>query len=388
MFLLLLLLQQAPDDVRVREVVALGPQADAHPVRLSAHPLTGVLTVLYTNGDLWEVDADRGTKRLVLPGRDYLRKETPKFFQPLGLHLDPEGLTYVVVNEKHADERPQRAHVVVYRLDGGTASRLLEFDHPWGVGPYNHGACRIAPGPDGLMYLGVGSRTDHGEKGKDPTLDPNGETPLTAVVLRFDPKAEPPKPEVFCRGVRNPFGFDWDDRGRLVAGEHGPDANHPEELNWLREGKHYGFPYRFGDGALPMYDDAVPAPAGLAFEKPIPNLGPDGRPGDAPCHTFHPHSAPTGMVFYRKGDLPARYEGTFLLTRFGNFLGKEPVGFDVLSLRLEEKEGVLGARCTTLVSGLRRPIDACLRNGRLYVVEHTSYDAGRPSRLLEVSGLK
>jgi hypothetical protein len=92
------------------------------------------------------------------------------------------------------------------------------------------------------------------------------------------------------------------------------------------------------------------------------------------------------MVFYRKGDLPARYEGTFLLTRFGNFLGKEPVGFDVLSLRLEEKEGVLGARCTTLVSGLRRPIDACLRNGRLYVVEHTTYDDQRPSRLLELSG--
>jgi hypothetical protein len=388
LLLLAALLQQAPDDVRVRTVVDLGPQNDHHPVRVAAHPGTGLLVVLYSSADLWEVDPERNTKRLVLAGKGYLRPGSPSFFQPLGLHLDSAGRAYVVVNERHSNERPQRAHVVVYRLDSipGAATPLVEFDHPWGIGPFNHGACHLATGPDGKIYLGVGSRTDHGEKGKDETLDKNGETDLTACMLRFDPAAERPKPEVFCRGLRNPFGFDWDDRGRLVAGEHGPDANHPEELNWLREGRHYGFPYRFGNDERPMYADAVPAPAGLAFEKPIPNLGPDARPGAEPCHTFHPHSAPTGMLFYRKGALPARYEGTFLLTRFGNFLGKEPVGFEVLSIRLEEKDGALAARCGTLVSQLRRPIDVALLKGRLYVLEYTSYDDRRPSRLLEVSG--
>ena len=39
------------------------------------------------------------------------------------------------------------------------------------------------------------------------------------------PKAEKPKAEVFCKGLRNSFGFDWDDKGRLIASENGPDAN-------------------------------------------------------------------------------------------------------------------------------------------------------------------
>src|SRR5581483_2201949 len=171
------------------------------------------------------------------------------------------------------------------------AEPWVEFDHPWGIGPFNHGACKLAIGPDGLLYLSVGSRTDHGEKGKDPDgkdseklrLDTHGETDVTACMLRWDPKADHPKPAVFCKGLRNSFGFDWDDQGRLIASENGPDADHPEELNWLREGKHYGFPFRFGNQALPMYADAAVAPEGLtAFEKPIANLGPAARPGAEP----------------------------------------------------------------------------------------------------------
>jgi len=93
------------------------------------------------------------------------------------------------------------------------------------------------------------------------------------------------------------------------------------------------------------------------------------------------------VTFYRKGTLPTKYEGGFFITRFGNFLGKNPVGFDVLHVRLVEKDGELAADVTTVLEGLRRPIDICQWNGKLYVLEYHTYDASRLSRLLEVSGV-
>jgi glucose/arabinose dehydrogenase len=387
-------LPKAPEGVQVREVVKLGPpDVNNQPVRVKPHPKTGLFYVLYKEGDLWQVDAEKGTKKQVLERKQYFRKDAAPYIQALGLYIDAAGVTYIVINERHDDETPKRAHVSVYRLtdtdgDGvpAKATEWLSFEHPWGVGPYNHGANHLATGPDGMLYLSVGSRTDHGEPGKDPKLDTHGETNLTACMLRIDPKKNPPTPEVYCRGLRNSFGFDWDDKGRLVATENGPDADHPEELNWLREGKHYGFPYEFGNHAKPMYPDAVPAPEGLTFEKPIANLGPAAKGIDGKEYSFDPHCSPAGVTFYRKGTLPARYEGGFFITRFGNFLGKNPVGFDVLHVRLVEKDGELSAEVTTVIEGLRRPIDICQWNGKIYVVEYTTYDASRLSRLLEISG--
>jgi glucose/arabinose dehydrogenase len=136
-----------------------------------------------------------------------------------------------------------------------------------------------------------------------------------------------------------------------------------------------------------MYPDAVPAPKDLtAFEKPIINLGPAAKPGPAVEYTFDPHCSPAGMTFYRKGTLPAKYEGGFFVTRFGNFLGKVPVGFDLLHVRLVEKDGELAADITAVLEKLRRPIDVCQWKGKLYILEHTSHDAERLSRLLELSG--
>lgn len=380
-------LPQAPDGVRVRQVAAMGP-GDLLPIRIAPHPKSGLLHVLCLNGDLWQIDpAAEGAKKLVLQGSAYI-KVTAKYVQSLGLHIDAASRIYIVTNERHDKEVPVRAHVVVYRGTPEAVEPYFTFDHPWGIGPFNHGACGIATGPDGLIYLGVGSRTDHGEKGKDPKYDPNGETPLTACMVRFNPKEEKPKLEVFARGLRNPFGFAWDDRGRLFAGEHGPDADHPEEFNWLREGKHYGFPHRFGNDKHPMYADAVPAPEGQLFERPVANLGPDARPAGKLTHTFPPHSAPCGMLFYREGSLPEKYKGLFFVNLFGNYLGKEKVGFSLVAMRIVEQEGRLAAETTNFLTDLRRPIDVCQSGGKLYLLEHVKYDDQRPPRVLEIAGMK
>lgn len=46
----------------------------------------------------------------------------------------------------------------------------------------------------------------------------------------------------------------WSAEGELFAGENGPDMDLPDEINWSREGKNYGFPWRFGNEDSPALD--------------------------------------------------------------------------------------------------------------------------------------
>src|SRR5262249_61284806 len=103
----------------------------------------------------------------------------------------------------------------------------------------------------------------------------------------------------------------------------------------------YGSPYVFGNNETPDSPDAAKPPAGLKFEPPLKNVGPGGLLGDHPMYSLAPHSAPGGMVFYHGGTLPRQYDNTFFLTRFGNLVNYNRIGFDVLNFRLEEKDGQL-----------------------------------------------
>jgi glucose/arabinose dehydrogenase len=107
-----------------------------------------------------------------------------------------------------------------------------------------------------------------------------------------------------------------------------------------------------------------------------------------------PHAAPGGMVFYRTGSLPRKYENTFFLARFGNLVNYNRIGFDVLNIRLEEKDGQLTAHTERFLDRLGRPIDVCVGGGKLYVLEYCrqnetagpgSEGYGEGGRLLEVA---
>lgn len=426
-------LPQAPDGLRVRAVANFAPE-DQEPVRIAAHPTTGKLYVLGGGGDVSLLDTDSGKKRLVLKGADYIeqppRKQVniplpvdPKWVNApitlratlcLGITFDRERRLYVVANVQ-IPGKIMMNRVNIYRTlpvaDEGLPSKAAlwtHFNHPYGVGGFNHGACRIAQGPDGKIHLGVGSRTDHGEVGDEPNISRVGEAPdpevrggpgfaggdFTAAILRFDPAKDQQVPETFSRGNRNPFGFDWDDKGRLIDAEHGPMADHPEELNHIQQGKHYGFPFVFGNNEKPDYPDSPKPPAGMTFEPPIRNVGPGGILGVNPMYSLTAHSAPGGLIFYRKGELPKKYENTFFLARFGNLVNYNRIGFDVLNIRLEETDGKLTAHTERFLDRLGRPLDVCTSGGKLYIVEYCrqtetagpgSEGFGVGGRVLEVS---
>jgi glucose/arabinose dehydrogenase len=87
-------------------------------------------------------------------------------------------------------------------------------------------------------------------------------------------------------------------------------------------------------------------------------------------YSLAPHSAPGGLVFYRTGKLPKRFENSFFLARFGNLVNYNRIGFDVLNFKLEEIDGALVARTERFLDHLARPIDLALAGGKLYVVEY------------------
>jgi len=110
-------------------------------------------------------------------------------------------------------------------------------------GPIHNGG-RIAFGPDGNLYAGVG------ETGQ-PGLSQDGGSP-NGKILRLEPDggvpADNPDPgsPVFSSGHRNVQGLAWDAQDRLWATEFG--QNELDEVNLIRPGGNYGWPEVEGEG--------------------------------------------------------------------------------------------------------------------------------------------
>jgi glucose/arabinose dehydrogenase/mono/diheme cytochrome c family protein len=383
-----------PPGFTLREVARL----PNYPTKMAGDGQGKVLYFLCENADVWRVDIATGALLRILDGEDYA--PTGVYMSCMGLMLDAQRRLYIVSNVRREAQPYSVNDITIYRTtserDGEPAEPRPWFQcsYPWGNGGYNHGADHIATGPDGFLYVNSGARTDGNEAGSDPHFFTGGEVPLTACMWRLDPKAEKPEIEIFARGLRNSYGFCWNDRGEMFATENGPDADAPEELNQIERGKHYGFPYQFSNWTRKAYPYSPDPPPGLKFTWPIANLGPAaGGSAANPLYTFEPHSSPGGIVFLGD-DFPPEYRGTFMVARFGNLLSKpRDVGFDLLDVRLNKNaNGVYEAHVTTLLSPLARPVDLHLSGrGKVYIAEYTrvtnnaSGVAMLPGRILELA---
>ncbi len=322
----------------------------------------------------------------------------------LGMTLGPDGRLWVVSNQKtSADVAVETNVVTIWRsgpIQGTDAPKLKPWfrtRYPWGVGPYNHGVSHLAFGPDGMLYVSSGSRTDGGEDGTVPRISKEGETDITACLWRMDPAAATPKIEVVARGIRNAYGFAWTPEGQLFTVSNGPDADAPEEMDAIVTGNHYGFPYQFSDWPLTPkpYPHTPEPPAGLTFSQPVLNLGPSAGGGKTGgLATFDAHSSPAGMMWCGD-DYPEPLRGGFLVTRFGNLLATpQDAGFDLLrvALRSPRESGRWQAGVSTLLAPLGRPIDVLANGqGKVLILEYTrptdfkSRVGWLPGRVLELA---
>ncbi len=394
-------LPTAPTGFAIHSVLDFAKD-DGPPIRALFHPQTGILHVLTNTGNLFQVDRAAGTKKLVLS----LKSSDPTAQVFYGADFGPDGVFYAVRVLQPASQPGQSVThtgevLRVTDTNGDNAvdsiAVLNRIQYPGGNLRFNHEITALKVGPDGLLYIGAGSHTDHGEQdgGK-------GEVPETSAIFRISATVPNSPFELFADGLRNPFASAFRADGKLFTADHGPQNDLPEELDYVQQGKHYGFPYRFGNNVKNPEPDAPPEPAGQTFTPPIPNVGPDSLNGDGadsqnPSYTFTPHSAPGGLVFYNATAgshlFPAEYRGDGFLAMYGNVERSGEVrGFSVLRLTLKEKSpGVFEVSVHTFLTGLRRPTDVAVApDGAMIVLESSA--AATPTdqtvgygRILEVA---
>lgn len=393
-------LPPAPAGFRLREVA----QAPEFLTRLAADASRHSIYALANTGAIYALDLTAGALMPIIKPADYLDLGRGDL-SVMGMTVDAEGRLWVVSNQRLTQSVPHQDEIVIYRssevVDGHPAKLLPWFrtSYPYGVGPYNHGVNHMAFGPDGMLYVNSGARTDGGETGNDPNRYKGGEVEITACLWRFDPKAAEPKIEVYARGIRNAYGFAWDSEGDLFTFSNGPDYSAPEEMDLIKQGRHYGFPFQFADWPIKPgfpYPHTPPPPPGLTFTPPVINLGPAGGGSAKGLSTFDAHSSPGGAIWCGD-DFPAPLRGTFLMTRFGNLLGSpaapEDVGFDVLSVRPAKRpDGSVTAEVNMVLAPLARPLDVLgLGQGRALILEYTrttdfkSKLGWLPGRILELA---
>lgn len=215
----------------------------------------------------------------------------------------------------------------------------------------NHWTRTLRFGPDGLLYVSIGSSCNACEE----------DDPRRATIMRYRPDGS--GGEIFASGLRNAVGFDWHpasgalfatDNGRDLLGDDFP----PCELNLVVEGGFYGWPHANGAN-VPDPDFGEADPGLLARATP-------------PAHPFGAHNAPLGITFVRSPDAPAALRGAALVALHGSWNRTEKDGYKVVSLHwrpdgsIEERDFVVGFELDEDVIG--RPVDVAQgADGAFYI---------------------
>ncbi|WP_420456279.1 PQQ-dependent sugar dehydrogenase [Rubrivirga sp.] len=393
-------------------------------VGLAHEPAEGQLYVLTGGGDLYRLPPAVGAEPELVATPEQHGAPVPTY----SIAIDGAGTIYLVGSRR--TETTNTGVVRRGRVENGARawSTVAETaPYPYGRTAFDHSLSAVAVSPDGSwLALNSGSRTDHGEVQDGGGAFPGvREVPLTSAILRVPADATDlviPADSatlvdggfLFADGTRNSFGLAFAPDGELFGAENSGDRDDGDELNWLRRGRHYGFPWRMGTNDTPQrfpgydpdadplvnpastayqsgafYDDPTyPAPpAGVTFNDPIRNLGPDadelrqpdGSIVDASdaglvATTFTPHRSPLGLVFVEPSSEPVVSCDAVVLSwtdgedTSGSLLAPfEDTGEDLVCLRFTDDRAAVEAE--RVVAGFRNPIAAAAIGTTVYVAE-------------------
>ena len=158
-----------------------------------------------------------------------------------------------------------------------------------------HYGSRLAFGPDKMLYVTLGERSDKAMRPQAQQLDSH-----MGKILRITPEgAAPPDnpfvgkagalPEIWSVGQRNVQSADFDSQGRLWQIEHGTKGG--DELNLVKKGANYGWP-------IVAYGEEYSS-------EPIPNAVTARDGYEQPVYYWDPVIAPSGAEFYTGSAFPA-----------------------------------------------------------------------------------
>jgi glucose/arabinose dehydrogenase len=158
-----------------------------------------------------------------------------------------------------------------------------------------HFGSRLVFGPDGMLYITLGERSDNPMRPQAQQLGSH-----MGKIIRIAPDGAVPKdnpfvgqsgalPEIWSVGHRNVQAAAFDPEGRLWEVEHG--TNGGDELNRVEKGKNYGWP------AQAYGEEYSGSPIGGAAT---------AREGmEQPVYYWDPVIAPSGAQFYTGDAFPA-----------------------------------------------------------------------------------
>ncbi len=182
----------------------------------------------------------------------------------------------------------------------------------------NHQARGLGLSPDGRLYVTIGSSCN-------ACLEESGERAAMLIV-------ENGTRRVYAAGLRNTMGFDWHPvTGALYGADQGSDFRGddlpPEEVNHIRDGAHYGWPWVYGDRVIDQ----------------LTTVDPPGTTKEAFAATTEPavlelpaHASPIQLRFYDGTAFPAEYRGDAFVTLHGSWNRDPPNGYAVARLRFDD----------------------------------------------------
>jgi hypothetical protein len=416
-------------DIKIEHMMFTAPLA----VRILQHPVTGDLWYTTFNGDVYRIkgintneptsekifsEADHGIG--VLQGAAFVGDTL--FLCGNVYSKDKSSTKGRMVRFEHADSSNHKMDVVFNTVEYGANKTI--YDHGWNA---------MVVSPDHkFIFVNSGARTDHGEVQDNGGIYPNArDNGLTAKIFRFpvnatnlylsdDEKQLEADGYLFAKGIRNAYDLAFDEKGNLFGVSNSADYDYPEDMFWIREKHHYGFPWIMGGLENPQqyrgwkpdpatdsfinrashswqtkyyYEDTgFPArPAGVRFSPGVQNVGPDAnqyrghsgkvQDGDetgVAVSTFTAHSSPLGLFFDTKKVFSNDLNDDGFVIRYS--LGATSVlmkpftdeGADLLQLHLtyDSVTDNYSVRTKRIVEGFNEPVDAVLVDNVAYIIEY------------------
>ena len=174
-----------------------------------------------------------------------------------------------------------------------------------------HSTRTILFGPDGKLYLSVGSSCNLCDE-RDS---------LRATVSQFNPDGSGGR--IFAKGLRNTVGMAFNPTTGELWGNNNDRDNlgddiPPEHVNIIKDGRNYGWPQCYLPGKQnPEYGSA------------------DCSQVEPPALTVQAHTAPLGLAFYTGTQFPREFRGDAFMTLHGSWNRSVPVGAKVVRVQVD-----------------------------------------------------
>ncbi|MCB2377883.1 PQQ-dependent sugar dehydrogenase [Hymenobacter sp. BT635] len=269
------------------------------------------------NGDVYVSDRTKGTVMVLRDtnkdGKSDVMKEVAKRPDLHGLALKDGKLYISAIRE---------LFVADIKADGTLGElKTLYKDLP-DAGQHPNRTLNFAP--DGKLYLSVGSTCN--------ACDERNKEQATLLVVNTDGSGR----RVFAKGLRNTIGFGWHPSTKALWGfDHGidwlGDEDQREELNEIKEGADYGWPYVYADGKIPPH----PQPADMTPEQ-------YAAKSVKPVQLYAAHAAPLGMVFNEGQQFPKEYQNDAFVTMHGSWNRAQPSGYRIVRVKYDAQGKATG----------------------------------------------